>query len=259
MLVDMKGIALAWGSILAVLLVASFVIVGVVGKGTFSQTIIVKSGAIISFVNNAEMIMRTFNASIIPISQRAAYDLGKIGGSDKEIWTDKPSLDELKYNLKSKISENLPSDVSSDGRVLIWLESNLTIIPCEPLESSKCFIVKGWKKFSFYDSIYDTTLIVNNSFDQTVPSSYFKLAYVARQIVDKGEYITKSTQQLYSEYRLQFSKSLDNGVYTITITDNTCLPNNFYCLAPLKAEENKKNINGQLIPFDYLSLTFKVK
>jgi len=254
----MKGTALAWGAILAILLITSFAIIDIVGKGDLSRTVVVKSGAMISFVDNAEMIMRTFNASIPFIAQRVPYSIGKTGGYNVEFWSTSPTLDELKTNLENNIQKNLPQNDFFNGAYLTWLESNVSVIPCEPLDSSKCFEIKGWKTFNYYDSTYNSILLVNNTFDQIVDSSYFKLLSVARKIVDNQEY-TKSEQELTTKYGLQFSVSSDNGVYVITITDNTCLPNEFYCLVHLLPSEGKNDINGEQIPFDYLKLTFKVK
>lgn len=258
MLVDMKGVALAWGALLAILLVTTFVLMNFIAKATIRQTVIVKSGAMISFVNNAEMIMREFNASIVPISQRAAYDLGKTGGSpDMQFWGETPTLGELETNLENQISSNLPSESFTDSRQFTWLGSYVKVIPCEPLDSSNCFSVEGWKIFNYFDPTYNSILLVNNSFDQTVESSYFKLLYIARNIVDNTEY-TRTSQQLSHEYDLTISNTKEGNIYTISITDDRCLPGAFYCLAPLNSTEEKQDINGNLVPFNYLNLTFSV-
>jgi hypothetical protein len=238
----MKGSATAFGGILAVLLISAFCVGYIIGQGNISGSIAIVEGNSIAFANKAFFLMKNFNQSIEFLSQRIAYELGLNGGFSQEtFWTtESPTTDELKQELEEEILKKFPNDF---GRVT-WTDSSLEVTPCENLN---CFNVSGYAIFVLYNSDSDTKIEVNNSFDQTIQSSYFRLLNVAREIVDNGD------------YELKQSYGLKTGVSEniITITDDTCLPEH-YCLAPLKSTEDRVNINGEDVLYDYLKLKFKI-
>ena len=242
MLVNMKGSATAFGGILAVLLIAAFCVGYIIGQGNVSGGIAIIEGNSIAFANKAFFLMKNFNQSIEFLSQRTAYELGLKGGLSQEtLWTpEAPTTDQVKEALEEEILKRFPNDF---GRVT-WSDSYLEITPCENLN---CFNVSGYVIFIIYNADLDSRIKVNNSFDQTIQSSYFKLLSVAREIVDNGDYELKQSYGLKTE----ISENI------ITITDDTCLPE-YYCLAPLKSTEDRVNINGEDVLYDYLKLKFKI-
>jgi hypothetical protein len=56
------------------------------------------------------------------------------------------------------------------------------------LSDSKNFLVKGNKSFSIYDKSIDSTAYASNVFNSNASSSYFKLIYVGRKIVEDPSY-----------------------------------------------------------------------
>ena len=132
------------------------------------------------------------------------------------------------------------------------------------LANSKNFHVKGNKSFSIYDKSIDSTAYASNIFNSNASSSYFKLIYVGRKIVEDPIYssllndMTALKNKLKTDFPdLDFElEPSTESVIEVTITDKSCLPGN-YCLAPLKRGEAGITVSGRQIPYDYLKLKFK--
>jgi hypothetical protein len=163
-------------------------------------------------------------------------------------------------------------DLNDDGKVD---GQDLTLIARNSGKSAKSgglsstFEDVGYENFSVYSKTIDSTIDVNHQINQTISSSYFKLLYVARQIIENETFRTNLINipillpLLNSEFpSLNFQITpLGVDIVNITIKDDSCLANSeYYCIAPLKPGEGKITDprNGKQIPYDYLSLTFKV-
>ena len=259
----MKGAVMAWGGILVILLLGSFVIINVVGKGDVSRTIVVNAGSIITFVDESEMLMKTLEQSADFIAQRSAYEYGN---SEILFTSASPSLSEFTDGIKNKFLENMPSLDYSGFRKLTWGDSNFSLEACQPVSSSRCFNVEGYKEFTYSDSTYDLTLNAKKAIEKQVSSSIFRLFDIARRIVDDSNYNSLFSNPSQLDTRLEsdfsgfdFELNTINNELHIVIEDRSCnLTNDFSCLAPLKSDEPKVNINGNPIPYDYLKLRFRV-
>ncbi len=238
MLINMKG-SIAWGGIIAVMIMASFLVVHMVNTGNTERTIVVNTGKVITFANKAFSFMKTFNSSLQFNAMRSAYDLGLKGGFDKteiKIWTDsEPAIDELKQELIKKIRRNIPDDFEE----VTWGSNEMEIIP-----GDSEFTITGYQIFILYDGV--RYINVNNSFDQIINSSYFGLLETARSMFDNDE-LDFSENELENKYGYEFSK----GTEYITIEDRNSL-------VPLKYGETGITINGQNCLCDYLKLKFKI-
>jgi len=195
MLVNMKGAVIGYGMILGILLVTSFVAIYITRTGDVRREIVTTEGKIISFINEAELLVKTFNQSIEFVSQRAAYDLGKNSGFDNEVFIWNyfyPRLDTLGRDLDKKIEDTLPSqDIITGDRIVDWGTGEISAQPTGFIESSESFSVVGNKSFYVHDKSIETKV----SWDpfrirSFISSSYFKLLYVGRQILENETYNT---------------------------------------------------------------------
>jgi hypothetical protein len=133
---------------------------------------------------------------------------------------------------------------------------------------SNIFELNGYENFSVYSKTIDSKVLVGSQINQTISSSYFKLLHIGRQIVENETFRTKLDNipslltLLKSEFLgIGFQIAASGDIVNINITDKSCLTNNhFYCLAPLRPSEGGVTDprNGKKIPYDYLSLNFKV-
>jgi hypothetical protein len=276
MLVDMKGGILGYGAILAVLLTGTFVIIFITKTGPLSATVATKEGEIISFGNSIVMLTRILDTSIEFISQRTAYDLGKNGGvigSKIADWNETyPTINDLKTELEKSIKNNLPKEYIKNDITITWGESkidvsNYDVNPCGPIENSKCFLVKGNKSFTAYSESISSRSTVNHKINSLVNSSYFKLLYVGRQILENNIYYNllltnrkQLEQKIYNDFGLSSSIISVGNFIEVSLWEE-CLKNNeFHCIAPTKPGETKiiDPLTGKQIPYDYINLTFKV-
>ncbi|MEM3609830.1 MAG: hypothetical protein QW076_02905, partial [Candidatus Anstonellales archaeon] len=276
------GSALGYGGLLAILLISSFTIIYITGGyEPVKRNIISIESRIISFGNNVNLLIKTFNVSIDFISQRAAYDLGKTGGikgSEIAMWNDSyPTIEILKEQLENKIIENLPQGSTKNGRIINWGDASIVVsdydTTCGPIENSKCFLVSGNKSFSIYDSSIDTRVSIAHKINHIIDSSYFKLLVIGRKILEEPKYnsllslndfngLENLLKSDYNAYGLDF-KIRNFGTYIdVLIISNDCLSKNeYYCIAPLKPGENGivDPVSGKQIPYDYLKLNFRIK
>jgi len=273
----MKGSAIAYGGILVILIITSFVFIYMTAAGPIERVIVTQEGKMISFVNQAELLIKTFNQSIHFISQRAAYDMGKVGGLEKEVfwYYFYPRIDVLERELGKRIKNNLPSSETIDGRIIEWGEADINVIkydevPCGSIENSACFFVNGSKYFSIYDESIESRISLEPlKISSSINSSYFRLLYAGRQILENETFnstlddIGNLINLLEADPRfkdLNFEITASDDIVEITIKDDTCVDfyNKYYCLAPLKEGEDGVTIDGKEVPYDYLKLKFKV-
>jgi len=274
MLVNMKGGILGCGAILGILIIGSFVIIFMTQTGPLSAAVATKEGQMISFGNYVHLFVKNFNQSINFISQKAAYDLGKTGGiegTESSIWSiSYPKLSDLEIELEDKI-KNLPTENIEGNKMITWREGSINVLnydinPCGRLEDSNCFLVNGSKKFSVYDGSIKTKTEINHRIKSLISSSYFKLLYVGRLIVEDAKYSSKLNDPVGLENDLtndfpglDFTISLSGNILDVLIEDQICdLINEFYCIAPINPEEPGITINGDSVLYDYLKLNFKV-
>lgn len=272
--IDMKGSAIAYGGILVILIITSFVFIHMASAPPIRRGIVTVEGKLISFVNEAELLIKTFDQSIEFISQRSAYDLGKLGGLERKVFWNYfyPKTDVLERELGERIKNNLPSEDMRNGRIIEWGEADINVIkydeaPCGSMKNSVCFFVNGSKYFSVYDRSIESRISLDHEIYSHVGSSYFKLLWVGRQILEEEKYnstlndIGNLWNILEADFPdLDFTITVSEDIVEITIEDSTCMLfyNDFYCLAPLKPGEEGIMIGGKQIPYDYLKLKFKV-
>jgi hypothetical protein len=272
-----KGSAVAYGGIFMIIILLSFFAIYIVSTGDVKRGIVTAEGRLISFVNDFELLTRTFNESIKFIASRAAYDLGKTAGLEhKQYWSsDYPKMDDLKNNLIEKIKDNLPVSYEEEEIKVTWGEANIDISNqdaylCDSLEDSKCFFVQGTKYISVYDKSTDSIISLNFPINSKILSSYFKLLYIGREILENPKYnsllndVNRLSNILHSDFPgIDFTITaiiLEDDIddVDIIIKDYHC-PADFHCLAPLKSEEPKGTWFSEDIPYDYISLHFKTK
>lgn len=273
---DMKGQIIAYGGTILMFVLASLVLIKVSATGDVSRTVITTEGKTISFVNYVEFTLKSFNTSIPFTTQRSAYELGKTAGlKRREVWTATyPSMDILIENLIEKMNENFPTyfeemerKVSSDEAII---EIDYNDPSCNSLSNSICFFMEGEKHFAFFDDPINSIISVDSPIDTIIPSSYFNLLFVGREIVENNDYVSLSDNypallaRLRSDFpNLEFTISariVENGVdnLQITIEDRTC-PTDYHCLVPMNANEPGITFGGENIPYDYLALSFDIE
>ena len=160
------------------------------------------------------------------------------------------------------------NNIDGDGCSSTCLIEDLAFLStCGTIRNSKCFFVKGNKSFSISDEDIEAKIsLYPHKFYSQINSSYFKLLYVGRQILDNPIYssllndiaaLESLLQADFADLDFQIS-SLSGNIIEITITDKSCLPTEFYCLAPLKPGEDGIILGGKEIPYDFLELKFRV-
>jgi len=278
----MKASAIAYGGILLILMITSLTIVYIIGGvEPVKRTIASVEGKLISFANEADILIKTFDTSIEFISQRSAFDLGKIGGLKSEVYWSEfyPMMDVLETNLEKNIENNLPSSDIKDKIEISWGNSNIDVLkydvfPCGTIEDSTCFFVNGSKYITFYDSSTDSRVYLNpHRFYSQVSSNYFKLLNAGRAIMENAQFnqhLDDAGALLNSLYAakasgdirfndIDFEASVNGNIVEINIVEKCYPPGpNTYCLAPLNpGETGITDSFGNLIPYDYNRLKFK--
>lgn len=267
----MKGQIWTYAGILLVLLLSSIALIKINATGNVKRTIASGEGKMISFVNYADLIIKTFNVSIEFISQRAAYDLGKIGGIEGPqiaLWSlDYPKIKDLELELENRIKNNLPQSTIENERTLSWGDASVTVsdydTTCGPIESSKCFLIKGNKSFSIYDKSIDSRISVVHGINALINFPYFRFLYAGRRIIEEPRYVetwgySKKLEKLFNNEftnpSLNISSTLTREIFDISIWEECNKRNEYYCLEPLKPGET--GIGS--IPYDYLKLNFRI-
>ena len=262
------------GTVLVVFAIVVASVIGLVIGPTFQGEAIQKGGLGISIYNNAEFWIKALDESVQIISRRSAYDLGKSGGIiGPEVFTwhiNYPSMETFQKNLESQIKGSLPQGTIKAERTIEWGPGSINALysDCGPIASSKCFFVKGNKSFSISDEDIEAKIsLYPHAFYFKINSSYFRLLYVGRQILDDSRYSSllnditalKSLLQVdFPDLDFQISNSVPANIIEITITDKSCLPTEYYCLAPLKPGEDGIILGGKEIPYDFLKLKFRI-
>jgi len=136
-----------------------------------------------------------------------------------------------------------------------------------PLSEEKNFILKLNKNFSIYDKVIDSTIYINHFFNGPINSTYFRLAYIGRQMFEDPRYsvnlnsigLAQLKTDLENDFTISATLTADENFIDILLEDRNCdLINNFYCIAPLRDDEDKVFLGGKLRPFDYIKLHFRV-
>ncbi len=276
----MKGSALAYGGVLLMLVMLSLFIAYITSVSDVRRDVVTIEGKLLSFANYVHLLLKTFDQSVEFISQRAAYDLGKTGGLEREVYWDSfyPKIDVLERSLEKVIKNRLPSENIKDSKTITFGEGSVDVIkydefPCGPIESSKCFFVNGTKDIIIYDKSIETRVSLNpHKFYSQINSNYFKLLNAGRAIMEDPQFnqylndVGALLNELYNAKAagdprfqgLDFSATVSGDVVEMTIVEN-CYPPETYCLAPLKPEETGiiDPTTGEEIPYDYFKLKFK--
>jgi hypothetical protein len=272
----MKGSAIGYGGILAMLIITTFVFMYITAKPPIERYVITSEGALMNFANEAEMLIKTFDTSVEFISQRSAYELGLTGGLENEKhWTkDYPDITTLEEELEKAIENNLPASNIKGNMKITFSDGDIdTTYSCGSIESSRCFLVDGSIFMNFYDNATKSVITLNShEFDATIASNYFRLLKASRSIMEESEFnsflengdLTTLSNAFKADSRfanLRLDISVSGSVVEFTMYDRSCLSgNDYYCIAPLKAWEtgiiNPKD--GKQISYDYVKLKFKV-
>lgn len=272
----MKASVIAYGGILIMLIITSLVTVYIIGGAEpVRRNIVTQEGSLISFVNNANIFEKSFDQSVEFISQRAAYDLGGIGGmegTEIAVWNETyPTINALENQLENRIGKNLPKGTIENGETIVLGDASINVsnyndAVCGPIESSKCFLVKGNKSFSFYDKSIDSRISENHPINSLINSSYFKLLTAGRKMVSAANYenIWWDATQLQTLLKADFGPDMkislakDGNYIKFSVWEECDLDTKTYCIAPTKPGEATILHNGNQIQYDYVNLSFKV-
>jgi len=265
-----------YGGILLSIILLSIFMIKVSLTNDVERGIVSSEGKLNSFVNYASLLKNGFDASIEPLAQRAAYELGLKGGTQNgAYWTDTtPSMEDLKKALGTAIADKLPEgETKGNGRSILWGESTIKIledlIKCGSTASSKCFFIDGQKSIYIYEEDINTMISFEPyEFDTKVDSSYLKLLSAGRAIMEEEQFnaLLDNAGTLFNAMLaartagderfvgLEFKTFVvDDNTVEVTLYDR-CYPPSYYCLAPLEPGETGFDPS---IPYDYVKLVFK--
>ena len=266
----MKASAIPYGGILLILIITSIVIAYIIGGiEPVSRNIVTLEGNLMTFGNEVDLFTKMYDQSIVFISQRAAYDIGKSGGLEKDgYWTSTyPSTDDLKNSLGVSIEGRLPSSSVSSGIDVSFGSSDVKI-SSNATCSVNCFVVDGFQNIIFRDETIKASVSQHHALSSQVSSSYFSLVNAGRFIAERPVSDFQSSAA-FSNFQSAFKSnfpSIDMTPQKITdyvqfmLEDESCLSKSqYYCIAPLKVGETGITLNGKQIPYDYLKLKLKIK
>jgi len=268
----MKGGLFGYAAIVILLIAGTAAILNIAKTATVTVDVVTQEGILTSFENFNYFLLKSYKQSIEFISQKTAYDLGKTGGflQGYNLWEQYPGTDVLKENLKIKIEENLPSSYLKGDREVFVRDINIEVEPQQPSINSAYFTVKGYANISTYGETPDSRVFLNPEINLDVPSSYFKLLEIGRQILEEDKYNSKlnDVNSLWNTLEADFPeldftliptiRDYDVDIVDIIIEHHFC-PADFCCFSPLEADESGIIYGGEEIPYDYLKLNFKVK
>ena len=280
----MKGQAWAYAFVAFTLIVTSLFLLRLNLGTNVERSVVTVEGKLLSFSNQAELLLKSFDQSVYFISQRAAYDLGKNGGLEYgNYWTsDYPKMDTLEEELLERIKDNLPVSYEKENINVIMGEEDIEIkdfdsAACGSIDDSKCFYVRGNKFISFYDSTIDARISVYHDIDSKIDSNYFKLLNAGRAIMEDTKYSDHlddhgMLRNVLNSAKNPLSPSFDSrmenlyfftslvippNIVEVTIEEH-CYPISFYCIAPLKyGEIGMNDVAGNPVPYDYVKLIFR--
>jgi hypothetical protein len=273
----MKASAVGFGGILVILLVTTLTVMFIIGAGEpVNRTIVTVEGKLMSFENNVNNFVKSYDQGSIFISQRAAYDLGKTGGMRSEaMWTSTfPTIDTLRSELEDQIKERLPTQDISDKLEVTFGDKSVGIsdydtLPCLTSSGSDCFFVNGQQGILVYDREVDSTVNMNpHQFSPKVESNYFKLLVAGRALMEEDRFNTYLSDAVglgneFSKAKLggderfadvELEVSISDDVITLTLVEH-CADSDAYCFSPMnKGETGDPELNGV---YDYNKLSFK--
>jgi len=280
MLVNMKGQIIGYASIIAILIVGVLSVYYFTLSTPVSKEVTTTEGLLVSSEDFNFFLLKMLNQSIEFIAQRAAYDLALNGGfiEGREVfWNyNYPQISDLENNLANSIESNLPSSFKKFDKIVELDNANIIIEDEEqPLSTSKYFDVGGYTNISIYDETARSKTFSNFNINSHAVSSYFRLLWVAREILTNTTFnsslndanallgnLTAETLPPGGRFQnLGFTVTASGNILDVTIID-LCYPTNIYCLAPLNPNEpeTKRDINTpQPIPYENLKLRFRIK
>jgi hypothetical protein len=183
----MKGI-LGYAAIAAILLTGLWTIYYFSQSIPISKDVTTTEGLLVSSEDFNFFILKMLNQSIEFISQRAAYDLALNGGfmKNREVYWNYnyPKISDLRKNLEDAIGSTLPSFYKKFDKIIQLEDAKIIIGEQSPLSASEYFDVTGYANFSIYDETVRSRTFSNFNIDSRAVSSYFKLLWVAREILE---------------------------------------------------------------------------
>ena len=259
-----KGSAIGYAGIFAMLIVTTFVFIYISGGEDVDATITSSDGMLISFNNEVELFLKSFNTGVEFIAQRAAYDLGMNGGMDRSAYWNEgyPSLDVLKGEVEKRINENMPA-LSTDESIEVTMgDAEITAAytsECGPIEDSECFFVNGKVYMNFYDNKTLSSITLDPyEFTVKIPSNYFKLLNAGRSMFEETQFkdalgdhglLRSRLNSAYPDLHF-YTEVVEGNIIKVTI-EEVCYPPGLYCIAPLKAGEEGFD---EAIPYDNVKL-----
>lgn len=272
-----KGSVIAYGGILALLILTTAVFIYMTSVQGVDRTVVTQEGDMIAFVNDAELLAKSYEQGLEFIFQKAAYDLGLRGGQESMVyWTEEyPSEKTLKLALERKITENLPeNNVYSDNDVTFG-EKSVGIIAydsaqCDSDSYPRCFLVSGNETITVSNEELKAAVSMDPyEFNVKVSSNYFRLIKAARAIVEDEKYsghladpgyIISAAKSDERFYRLTIKAKAHGDYVEFTLYDSSCmLDGNYYCIAPLRAgETGSAFFDDNYIPYGYVKMVFRV-
>jgi cysteine-rich repeat protein len=271
----MKAIALGYGGILIIFLVTTITVMYIIGASEpVNRTIVTVEGKLMSFENNVNNFIKSYDQSITFISQRAAYDLGKTGGLRSEsYWTETyPTMDLLESELEETIKQRMPYQKTEDKLEVAFGGKEINVLnydsaTCnDQIHGSICFYINGEQSMSLYDRSVDSTVMLEPyEFKPQISSNYFKLLTAGRAAMEEfSSYLGNPgglVDQLYSAglagdsrfSDLDFDWLVASDQKTVEITIVERCASGMHCVSPLKSGEAGE-LNDD---YDYNKLIFK--
>jgi hypothetical protein len=271
----MKASVIAYGGILTLLILTTFVFISVTAADPQERNVVSQEGKMIAFVNEAELVAKSYNQSLEFIFQRAAYDMGRKGGMENSLLWSKvyPSIEDLRSDLEKRIILNLPSrTIEGDNKISFGQRvaeiSDYDSSACSNNANPKCFLVTGNESISIYNGDLQSRVEINpQKFLVKTSSNYFRLLEAGLALMQEATfnqhlgnakdlrdafYAAKSGGDgRFSGMDLEYKVS--GSIVQITLVER-CRLSDSYCLSPLNPGEI-----GELtdILYNYNKLIFK--
>jgi len=199
-----KGLSMAWGSILAMSLIATFVVIYMTQAEPVQTASVINSGKIIAFANDVQIYKKMIPESIPHTAGYSVYKSAKSGGGFGTWGLLEPSIDQIKTNLQEQINIDFPEKIR-DNDLTISLKDGDFIIDSFTDNSIK---LKSEKTIVLANSALASFSSSKINLDTELKTTYFKLMNIGRGIVESQDYIISE------------GSFVDNGDNTFTIINS---------------------------------------
>jgi len=183
----MKGIAVGWIGILSILIIAVFVLYWEGLTDNFTKAIVDETRDSITLMTFTGNVKKSFDSSLQLIAKRAAFD--ELNAYSD--WTySTPTSSDLENGLRRGI-DIYYRDSFAGKRSISFERDNLFITEkCgqNGLIESNCFVLAGTKGITANSDDFTSKARIKNEILVTIDSSFFKLAFISRNLFEKENY-----------------------------------------------------------------------